>query len=119
MFEIAVPSLIRLVLRPSARAVAIASLPPSVMKTPASPASSACLVHSMRVSGGQSGRAAKATANCAIDLSLPFAYADRVVILSLRRIGAKRFFLLVHESAKVPLTPRQRQGPALSGVERV
>src|SRR5215472_3032892 len=68
MFEIAVPSVTRRVLIPSASEQAIASLPPSVMKTPASPASSAALVHSISVGGGESGSVEKASAIFAISV---------------------------------------------------
>src|SRR5271156_849025 len=62
MFVIAVPSLIRLVWRPSASEQAIESLFASVMKTPEKPASSAARDHSIRRAGGLSGRIVQASA---------------------------------------------------------
>src|SRR5580704_16068521 len=66
MFVIAVPSLMRLVWSPSASAHAIESLFASVMKTPAKPASSAARDHSIRRTGGLSGRIVQASAMLAI-----------------------------------------------------
>src|SRR5271155_3051753 len=62
MFVIAVPSLIRLVCRPSASEHASESLFASVMKTPEKPASSAARDHSIRRAGGLSGRIVQASA---------------------------------------------------------
>src|SRR5580704_19234706 len=62
MFVIAVPSLIRLVLSPSASEHASESLFASVMKTPEKPASSAARDHSIRRAGGLSGRIVQASA---------------------------------------------------------
>src|ERR1700691_4299600 len=62
MFAIAVPSLIRLVCRPSASEHASESLFASVMKTPEKPASSAARDHSSRRAGGLSGSIVQASA---------------------------------------------------------
>src|SRR5271156_2262443 len=62
MFVIAVPSLIRFVLSPSASEHASESLFASVMKTPEKPASSAARDHSIRRGGGLSGRIVHASA---------------------------------------------------------
>src|SRR5271168_3462400 len=62
IFVIAVPSLIRLVCRPSASEHASESLFASVMKTPEKPASSAARDHSIRRAGGLSGRIVQASA---------------------------------------------------------
>src|SRR5262249_22742459 len=66
MLVIAVPSVTRLVCRPSARAQANESLPASVMNTPANPASSAVFAQSTSVAGGESGRVEKASATLAM-----------------------------------------------------
>src|SRR5579862_4961335 len=62
MFVIAVPSLIRLVLSPSASEHASESLFASVMKTPEKPASSAARDHSINRAGGLSGSIVQAIA---------------------------------------------------------
>src|SRR5580658_4549277 len=62
MFAIAVPSLIRLVCRPSASEQASESVFASVMKTPEKPASSAARDHSSRRAGGLSGSIVQASA---------------------------------------------------------
>src|SRR5271155_756155 len=71
MFVIAVPSLIRFVLNPSASEHASESLFASVMKTPEKPASSAARDHSIRRAGGLSGRIVQASAVLAM-VNIPF-----------------------------------------------
>src|SRR5262249_39354857 len=71
MLVIAVPSASRLVCKPSASAHASESLPASVMKMPANPASSAAFAQSISVAGGESGSVENASAILAM-VVVPF-----------------------------------------------
>src|SRR5437868_15156696 len=81
MLVIAVPRVIRRVLKPSPRQHASESLFASVIKTPSKPASSACLVHSMMLERGLSGIIENARAIFAIVLLM---CASRILHLAER-----------------------------------